>query len=89
MATVDIDSGRSTRIAIFAGSDPVKTAWLANGTIMAVFREPQGAWAVYRIPPGRPPAKLGTLPHTRADFSVSNDGRHVAMFSYSDKNDVT
>ena len=55
---------------------------------MSVFREPEGAWVLYRITPGRPAERLGVLPHTRADFSVSNDGRHVAMFSYSEKNDV-
>jgi hypothetical protein len=43
---------------------------------------------LYRIRPGRRAERLGTLPHTRADFSVSNDGRHVAMFSYVDKSDV-
>jgi hypothetical protein len=51
-------------------------------------REPAGAWVLYRIPPGRPAQRLGALPHTRAEFSVSNDGAHVAMFSYRDKNDV-
>ena len=32
--------------------------------------------------------RLGALPFSLADFSVSSDGRHVAMFSYNDKNDV-
>ncbi len=88
VATVDIETGTFGRIGAFAGSDPQKIAWLEDGSIMSVLREPEGAWVFYRIPPGRPAERLGTLPHTRAEFSVSNDGRHVAMFSYSDKNDV-
>ena len=73
---------------LFVGSDPQKIAWLADGSIMTVFREPQSAWAFYRIRPGRAAERLGALPHARAEFSVSNDGKHVAMFSYTDKNDV-
>jgi hypothetical protein len=88
VAAVDIESGRFTRVATFAGSDPQAIEWLADGSIMSVFREPGGAWALYRIPPGRPAEKLGALPHTRAEFSISNDGRHVAMFGYSDKTDI-
>jgi hypothetical protein len=88
MATVDIETGRFTRIGSFAGSDPQRITWLEDGSTMAVFREPEGAWVLYRIPPGRPAERLGALPHSRADFSVSNDGSHVAVFSYSDKNDV-
>jgi hypothetical protein len=88
VATVDIETGRLTRIAVFAAAYPQKVAGLDDGSAMAIFREPEGAWAIYRIPPGRPAQKLGTLPHTRAEFSVSTDGRHVAMFSYSDKSDV-
>jgi serine/threonine protein kinase/Tol biopolymer transport system component len=86
--TVDIESGRFTRIGTFAGSDPQEITWLEDGRIMVVFREPGGAWVLYRIAPGQPAARLGTLPHSRADFSVSNDGRHVAEFSYTDKNDI-
>ena len=88
VATADVETGRFARIASFAGSDPRHIAWLGDGTIMSVFREPEGAWVLYRIPPGRPPERLGALPHTRAEFSVSNDGRHVAMVSYSDRNDI-
>jgi hypothetical protein len=55
---------------------------------MSVFREPEGAWGFYRLRRGRPAQRLGGVPHTRADFSVSNDGKHVAMFSYRDRNDV-
>ena len=88
VATVDIETGHFTRMAIFPGSDPQGMAWLNDGSIMAIFREPQGAWVIYRFPPGSPAERLGTLPHTRADFSISNDGRHVAMFSFRDKNDV-
>jgi hypothetical protein len=88
VATVDVETGRFTRIRAFFGSDPQKIAWLADGTTMSIFREPEGAWVFYKIPPGRTAQRLGTLPHTRADFSVSNDGRHVAVFSYIERNDV-
>jgi hypothetical protein len=88
VATVDIETGRFDSIGVFVGSDPPKIAWLEDGSIMSIFREPQGAWVFYRIRRGRPAKKLKTLPHSRADFSVSNDGRHVAMFRYIDKNDV-
>jgi hypothetical protein len=87
-ATVDIETGRFTRIASFVGSDPPRITWLEDGSLLAIFREPQGAWVLYRIRPGRRAQRLGTLPHARADFSVSNDGRRVAMFTYIDKNDV-
>jgi serine/threonine protein kinase len=88
VATMDIASGSFTRVAAFAGSDPIGIRWLADGTIMQISREPQGAWAFHRIRRGFPAEKLGVLPHTRADFSISNDGKHVAMFRYVDKNDV-
>ena len=88
VATVDIETGRFTRIGGFAGSDPKQVAWLEDGPTMSIFREPQGAWALYRIPRGLPAQRLGFLPHTRADFTVSKDGKHVAMFRYVDKNDV-
>jgi len=88
VATVDIESGRFTRIGTFAGSDPQQVKWLEDGSTMSIFREPQGAWGFYRIPPGRRAQRLGAVPHAVADFSVSNDGRHVAMLSYSEKNDV-
>jgi len=88
VGAVDIESRRFTRIGTFAGTDPHNIKWLEDGTLMFVFREPGGAWALYRIPPGRPAQKLGILPHKEADFSISKDGRRVAVFSYSDKNDV-
>ncbi len=87
-ATVNIESGGFDRIGIFAGSDPQKITWLEDSSIMVVFREPESAWAVYRIARGRPARRLGRLPYTQAEFSVSNDGRYVAEFGYSDKNDV-
>jgi len=87
-ATVDIETGRFTRIASFVGSDPPRITWLEDGSILAIFREPQGAWVFYRIAPGRPALRLGTLPQSDAGFSVSNDGRRVAMFRHPDKNDV-
>ena len=88
VATMDIATGSFARVGAFFGSDPQQIAWLEDGSILAVFRAPQGAWVFYRIPPGGPAEKLGALPHARADFSISSDGRHVAMFSYTDKNDV-
>jgi len=88
VATVDIESGRFTRIGTVAGSDPQRITWLAEGSILFVLLEKQGAFALYRIVRGRPAERLGVLPYTQADFSVSNDGRHVAAFGYSDKNDI-
>jgi hypothetical protein len=85
---VEIETGRFTRMGRVAGSDPQTIKWLEDGSMMFVLREPQGAYALYRIARGRPPSRVGGLPHTRADFSVSNDGKHVAAFGYSDKNDV-
>ena len=88
VATVDIESGRFARMGAFGGSDPQRTTWLEDGSIMFVLREPQGAFALYRIVPGRPAERLGVLPYTQADYSVSNDGRHVAAFGYGDRNDI-
>jgi dipeptidyl aminopeptidase/acylaminoacyl peptidase len=88
VATMNIETGRFTRVKTFVGSDPQEVAWLEDGSTMSVFREPEGAWVFYRIPPGRRAERLGTFPHTRADFSVSNDGRHVAVLSYMERNDV-
>jgi serine/threonine protein kinase/Tol biopolymer transport system component len=88
VGTVDIDTGRFTRIGAVAGSDPHKIKWLANGSMMFVLREPQGAFALYRIARGKTARRVGGLPYTEADFSVSTDGNHVAAFGYSDKNDV-
>jgi serine/threonine protein kinase len=88
VATVDIESGRFARIGTFGGSDPQMITWLEDGSIMFVLREKQGAFALYRVVEGRPAESLGVLPYTQADFSVSNDGRHVAAFGYSDKKDV-
>jgi hypothetical protein len=56
--------------------------------MMFILREPQGAFALYRIARGRPARRVGALPYTEADFSVSSDGKHVAAFGYSDKTDV-
>ena len=88
VANVDLETRGFTPIASFAGSDPQQVAWLQDGSIMSVVREPQGAWAFHRIPLRGATERLGRLPHIRAEFSVSNDGKHVAMFSYRDKNDV-
>jgi serine/threonine-protein kinase len=88
VAAVDIESGRFTRIGFLPGSDPQQIKWLDDGSIMFVLREKQGAYALYRIVRGRPAERLGVLPHTRAEFSVSSDGRHVAVFGYMDKSDA-
>ncbi|HEV7388643.1 MAG TPA: hypothetical protein VGN73_08530, partial [Gemmatimonadaceae bacterium] len=88
VATVDIESGRFTRIGSLGGRDPQQIKWLEDGRMSVVLREPPGAFALYRIARGRPAERLGVLPYTEADYSVSNDGNHVAVFGYSDKNDV-
>jgi hypothetical protein len=88
VATLEIESGRFTRIGALGGSDPQRITWLEDGSIMFVLREKQGAFALYRIVRGRPVERMGVLPYTQADFSVSNDGRHLAAFGYSDKNDI-
>jgi len=88
VATLDIDTGRFTRLGILAGGDAQQIEWIQDGSMMFVFREPQGAFALYRIAPGRPARRVGVLPYTDADFSVSSDGKHVAAFGYSDRSDV-
>jgi hypothetical protein len=88
VATVDIETGRFTRIGNVGGRDPKRTNWLEDGSIMFVIREPSGTFAIYRIVPGRPAKRLGGLPYMEADFSVSNDGRHVAAFGYDYKSDI-
>ncbi|MEO7503061.1 MAG: hypothetical protein ABIW94_10535, partial [Gemmatimonadaceae bacterium] len=88
VATLDIETGRLNRLGAFGGGDPQRITWLEDGSIMFVLREPAGAFALYMVAPGRRAQRLGVLPHTNADFSVSNDGSHVAAFGYSDKNDV-
>ncbi|MFL6281135.1 MAG: protein kinase domain-containing protein [Vicinamibacterales bacterium] len=87
VATVDIETGDFTRIATRPGEDVQAVTRVKDGSIMFVYREPGGAFALYRVSPGRPAERLGALPHSRAEFSVSTDGR-VAAFGYNDKNDV-
>ena len=88
VAAVDVESGRFTRLASFAGSDPVFVGQIDDGAVVSVLREPQGAWALHRMRPGRRPERLGALPHSRAEFSLSRDGRHVVLIRYTDRNDV-
>jgi hypothetical protein len=88
VATVDIETGRFTRLASFAGSDPQFVGQIEDGSVVSVVREPKGAWAFHRIRPGRRSELLGTLPHSRAEFSVSRDGRRVVLIRYTDRNDV-
>jgi Tol biopolymer transport system component len=85
---VDIDTGRFIKLGGVGGSDPQKIKWLEDGSMMFVIREPQGAYALYRIARGNLARRVGGLPYTQADFSLSSDGNHVAAFGYSDKNDV-
>jgi dipeptidyl aminopeptidase/acylaminoacyl peptidase len=88
VATLDLETGHFARLAAYPGEDSRVIAWLKDGSIMFVFRGPDGAFGLYRVLPGRPAEKIGALPYYRAEFSVSNDGRHVAAFGYNDKNDV-
>ena len=88
VATVDVETGRYTRLASFAGSDPAFVGQLEAGAIVSVVREPQGAWVLHQMRPGRSTERLGTVPHSRAEFSVSRDGKHVALIRYTDRNDV-
>ena len=87
VASVDVETGRFTRVAAFAGSDPEFVAQIEDA-VLSVVREPQGAWGVHRIRPGGRTERLGTLPHSRAEFSVSRDGRHLVLVRYTDRNDV-
>jgi hypothetical protein len=88
VATLDIESGRYTKLESLAGSDPHSVKWLDDGSIATVLREPNGAWAFDRIRPGRPAERLGVQPRAEAEFSASADGARVVMFSYRDRNDV-
>jgi Tol biopolymer transport system component len=88
VATLDIESGRLTTIAILAGRDPGSMMWLEDDRFMFVLREPLGNFAFYTIAKGQPAKRLGDVPYLEAQFSVSNDGKHAAVFSYSDKKDV-
>jgi dipeptidyl aminopeptidase/acylaminoacyl peptidase len=88
VATVDVESGRFVRLGSFPGSDPQKIVWLDDGRILFALREKQGAFALYAIARGRPARRLGILPYTQPDYSVSRDGKHATAFGYSDKKDV-
>jgi len=90
VATVDLETGRFTRLATQPATEGQAITWLEDGAIMFVLRLPEGAYVVNRVSPGRPAERLGTLPNIPmlAAFSVSKDGRHIAAISYNDKNDV-
>lgn len=90
VATVDVETGRFARLASQAAIEGQAITWLEDGAIMFVLRVPEGAYVVYRVSPGSPAERLGTLPHIPmlAAFSVSKDGSHIAAISYNDKNDV-
>ena len=80
VATLHIESGRFTTIGTFAGRDPGGMTWLEDGSFIFVLREPLGNFAFYTIAKGhRPAARRPAV--LEAQFSVSNDGRHAAVFS--------
>ena len=88
VGTVDIDTGRFIKLAAIPGSDLHQIRWLDDGSMVFVLREPQGAFALYSMARGRRARRIGGLPYTEADFSVSTDGKHVAVFGFSDKTDI-
>jgi serine/threonine protein kinase len=88
VATVEMETGRFKRVAALPGEDLGAVTWLKDGGIIFVFREPDGSYALYRVFPGRPAQKVGALPYSRAEFSISSDGKHVAAFGYNDKTDI-
>ena len=88
VTNLDLETGNFARLAAYPGEDPLAITWVKDGSIRFVFRGPDGAFGLYKVSPGRPAEKLGALPYYRAQFSMSNDGRHVAAFGYNDKNDV-
>jgi protein kinase-like protein len=87
VATVDIESGRFSKIGSLGGEWPGRIRWLEDGTIMFDVIETQGAWGLFTTRPGGPTQRLGALP-VGDGFSVSKDGRHIAAHNYSIKNDV-
>jgi len=88
VATVDVATGDFKQIASHLGEDSRAVTWTKDGSIMFVFREHEGAFALYRVSQGRPAERVGTLPYYRAEFSISSDGKHVAAFGYNDKTDI-
>ena len=88
VALLDIETGRFTRIGSIVGSDLHGLAGLADGTVLSILREPGGAWAFDQSGAGRAVERIGTIPHTQAEFSISSDGAHVVVFDYRDRNDV-
>jgi Tol biopolymer transport system component len=88
VATVEIENGRFTKLAVLAAETPGRIRWLADGTITFDAREPQGAYGLFSIRPGGPTQRVGVLPLTQASFSVSRDGRRMTAFSFNVKNDV-
>jgi hypothetical protein len=88
VASLDIETGRFVRLGSIAGSDPHGLTGLSDGTVLSIVREPGGAWAFDRSGADRAVVRLGTLPHAQAEFSISNDGAHLVVFDYRDRNDV-
>jgi hypothetical protein len=88
VATVDIETGRFTKLGSVAGEWLDRIKWLGDGSIVFDLWETQGAWALYTIRPGGPMQRLGALPLRDPGFSVSNDGRHMVASNFSFKNDV-
>jgi Tol biopolymer transport system component len=92
VATVDMENGRFTKLAVFPGEYPDRITWLKDGSLMFDLHEKQGAFALFTIRPGGPLRRLGAFPYsdeyTHQWFSVSKDGRHMVAFSYGVKTDV-
>lgn len=87
VATVDIESGRFTKLGTLGGEWPGWIRWLEDGSILFNVVETQGAWGLFTTRPGGPTQRLGALP-VGEWFSVSKDGRHMAALSHNVKNDV-
>jgi len=88
VATVNIENGRFTKLGILGGEVIGRSRWLEDGNIMFDVRESEGTYALFTTRPGGPTQRLGDLPLTQASFSMSKDGRHMAAFNSTIKNDV-
>jgi serine/threonine protein kinase/Tol biopolymer transport system component len=88
VATVDIENGRFTKLAILGAEWLGGIRWLDDGNIMFDVRETQGDYTVYTTRPGGATRRLGAVPYTQEMSSVSKDGVHMAGFNLTFKNDV-
>jgi Tol biopolymer transport system component len=88
VATMDIETGRYRKIGSIGGEWFGRIRWLGDGSITFDVYETQGAMALYTTKVGGPIRRLGALPFSDADVSVSRDGRHMFASSFSFKNDL-